>query len=76
MLEKVLKDGAKHPGIDHLYFQSQEDKFKEYQKHCESAGHPCPFGNGVLVWDEAKVRDNNLFYFWIYKFLRLAVFVR
>lgn len=62
--------------IDHLYFQSQEEKFKEYQKNRESAGHSCPLGMGVLMWDEVKVRDNDWFYHWIHKFLRLAVFVR
>lgn len=76
MLKKVLKDGAKQPGIDHLYFQSQEEKFKEYRKNRESAGHSCPLGMGVLMWDEVKVRDNDWFYHWIHKFLRLAFFVR
>ena len=35
MLKKVLKDGAEQPGIDHLYFQIQEEKFKEYQKRMD-----------------------------------------
>ena len=55
MLKRVLKDGAEQTGIDHLYFQSQEEKFKEYQKICESACHPLPLGMGVLMWDEVKV---------------------
>lgn len=58
MLKKVLKDGAEQPGIDHLYFQSQEEKFKEYQKNRESACHPRPLGMGVLMWDEVKIFVN------------------
>ncbi|PFX17221.1 Chymotrypsinogen B2 [Stylophora pistillata] len=29
VLKRVWKDGAEQPGIDHRYFQSQEEKFKE-----------------------------------------------
>lgn len=55
VLKKVLKDGAEQPGIDHHYFESQQEKFKAYQMERESGGHPQPLGIGVLMWDEVKV---------------------
>lgn len=59
VLKKVLKDGAEQPGIDHRYFESQQEKFKAYQRERESGGHPRPLGIGVLMWDEVKVRDQQ-----------------
>ena len=60
MLKKILKDGAENPGIDHSYLESQQKKFKAYQRQRESIGHPQPLGIGVLMWDEVKVREEIL----------------
>ena len=57
-------------------FKVRRRSLRSTEKNRESAGHSCPFGMGVLMWDEVKVRDNDWFYHWIHKFLRLAVFVR
>lgn len=58
MLKKVLKDGAEQPGIDHHYFESQQERFQTYQSQRESCGHPQPLGIGVFMWDEVKVGYN------------------
>ena len=55
--KKVLKDGAEKPGIDLNYFQSQQEKFQDYQRQRESDFHPQLLGTGVMVWDEVKVND-------------------
>lgn len=62
VLKRVLKDGAEKPGIDLHYFQSQQGKFQAYQRLRESDGHPQPLGIGVMMWDEVKVKDFDLWY--------------
>lgn len=62
VLKKVLKDGAEKSGIDPHYFQSQQGKFQAYQRQRESDGHPQPLGIGVMMWDEVKVKDFDLWY--------------